>query len=114
MPILKSNASELTPILNGGYTMTYYTNEQLLKLIIADVIYWMSDEGTPYTPTYPEILPYINSALLPYWLEEKCVLELNLLIEFMGEPSRPNFITNYNSMMSIQVYTGMFEYYNGL
>lgn len=114
MPILGTTAGLITPILNGGYTMTYYTQEQLLTLIIEDVTYWMNDSETPYTPTYPEILPYAGQTLQPFWLEEKCVLELGLLLEFLGEPSVPNFITNYNGMLSVQVYAGMSDYYNGI
>jgi len=110
----RTTAGSIRPILKSGYRMTYYTQERLLSLIISDVITWMNDEFTPYTPTYPEILPYLNTTLPPYWLEEKCIMELGLLLNHLGKTRVPDFITNYNSMLSIQVYTGMSNYYNGI
>lgn len=114
MPILGTSAGSIPTLTNGGYTMTYYTQEQLLTLIINDVVTWMNDELTPYTPTYPEIIPYAGQTLQPYWLEAKCIEELGLLTLHLGEPTVPNFVTNYSAMLSVQVYTELANYYNGI
>ena len=108
------DAGLLKPIPTPVFSMNYNTKEELLTLIINDVQVWANEIRTPYIPTYPEILPYSGTLLPPYFLEEKCVKELGYLLNFLGEPSVPNFITNYGGMLSIQLYQEIFNYYNGI
>jgi hypothetical protein len=114
MPILgKTEAGLLIPITNGVYTMAYYTKEQLLTLLINDIKYWSTEEGYPYSVKYTEILQYAGTTLPPYWLEEKVVEEIGLLLTHLNE-FIPNFVINYKSMLSIQVYQGISDYYSGI
>jgi hypothetical protein len=108
----KLDAGLLKPIPTPVFSMNYKTKEELLTLMIVDIQTWVDYSKMPYKPTYPEILEYSGTLLPPYWLEEKVIRELGYLFNFIGEPSVPNFITNYGAMLSIQLYQEIFNYYN--